>query len=96
MAMTRRTLLATTGALPSQSGARRGEDPHHAVARNGRGAGEEINKLIAAFNASQDRVEVTGLFKGVYKDLLTSVAQRGGPARRRISRRSSRWARRRC
>ena len=36
--------------------------------------GEEINKLIAAFNASQDQVEVTGLFKGVYKDLMTSVA----------------------
>jgi hypothetical protein len=36
--------------------------------------GEEIGKLIAAFNASQDRIEVIGQFKGVYKDLLTAVA----------------------
>ncbi len=36
--------------------------------------GEEIGKLIAKFNTSQDRVEVTGLFKGVYKDLLTAMA----------------------
>ena len=44
--------------------------------------GEEIAKLIAAFNAGQDQVEVTGLFKGVYKDLLTSVvaAWRAGQA----------------
>ena len=44
--------------------------------------GEELNKLIAAFNASQDNVEVTGLFKGAYKDLLTSVvaAYRAGQA----------------
>jgi sn-glycerol 3-phosphate transport system substrate-binding protein len=44
--------------------------------------GEELNKLIAAFNASQDGVEVTGLFKGAYKDLLTSVvaAWRAGQA----------------
>ncbi len=31
--------------------------------------GAEINKLIDKFNASQNQVEVTGLFKGVYKDL---------------------------
>src|SRR6476646_10012576 len=44
--------------------------------------GEELNKLIAAFNASQGSVEVTGLFKGAYKDLLTSVvaAYRAGQA----------------
>src|SRR4249920_1601049 len=36
--------------------------------------GGELNKLIAKFNARQDRVQVTGLFKGVYKDLLVSAA----------------------
>jgi sn-glycerol 3-phosphate transport system substrate-binding protein len=44
--------------------------------------GEELEKLINAFNASQDRIEVAGLFKGAYKDLLTSVvaAYRAGQA----------------
>ncbi|HEY6434329.1 MAG TPA: sn-glycerol-3-phosphate ABC transporter substrate-binding protein UgpB [Acetobacteraceae bacterium] len=36
--------------------------------------GAEINKLIDKFNAGQNQIEVTGLFKGVYKDLMTAVA----------------------
>ena len=36
--------------------------------------GEALNKLIAKFNARQDSVQVTALFKGVYKDLLVSAA----------------------
>jgi sn-glycerol 3-phosphate transport system substrate-binding protein len=36
--------------------------------------GAELAKLIARFNESRDRVEVTGLFRGVYKDLMTSIA----------------------
>ena len=43
-------------------------------------------KLIDAFNASQDQVQVTGLFKGVYKDLMTvgcrRMARRPGAAYR--------------
>jgi sn-glycerol 3-phosphate transport system substrate-binding protein len=36
--------------------------------------GDELARLVAKFNASQDSIEVTALFKGVYKDLLTAVA----------------------
>lgn len=36
--------------------------------------GEELSKLIAKFNARQDSVLVTGVFKGVYKDLIVSAA----------------------
>jgi sn-glycerol 3-phosphate transport system substrate-binding protein len=83
MAMTRRTLLATTGALAVAAPVRAAEKTRvtlwHAMSA---ALGEELNKLIAAFNASQDGVEVTGLFKGAYKDLLTSVvaAWRAGQA----------------
>ncbi|MFZ0021347.1 MAG: sn-glycerol-3-phosphate ABC transporter substrate-binding protein, partial [Acetobacteraceae bacterium] len=74
MTITRRALLSAAGALaaaPSRATEKTRITLWHAM---GATPGEEITKLIAAFNASQDQVEVTGLFKGVYKDLLTSVA----------------------
>jgi sn-glycerol 3-phosphate transport system substrate-binding protein len=77
MTIRRRTLLHATGAvaLGAAAPARAAEKIRitlwHAMAAT---PGDEINKLMAAFNASQDQVEVTGLFKGVYKDLMTSVA----------------------
>ena len=77
MTIRRRTLLHATGAvaLAAAAPARAAEKIRitlwHAMAAT---PGDEINKLMAAFNASQDQVEVTGLFKGVYKDLMTSVA----------------------
>jgi sn-glycerol 3-phosphate transport system substrate-binding protein len=83
MTIRRRTLLATAGALAVAAPARAAEKVRitlwHAMSA---ALGEELNKLITAFNASQDNIEVTGLFKGAYKDLLTSVvaAYRAGQA----------------
>jgi sn-glycerol 3-phosphate transport system substrate-binding protein len=83
MTINRRTMLAATGALAIAGRARAAEKTHitlwHAMSA---ALGEELNKLISAFNASQDSVEVTGLFKGAYKDLLASViaAYRAGQA----------------
>jgi ABC-type glycerol-3-phosphate transport system substrate-binding protein len=68
MTIRRRTLLHATGAvaLAAAAPARAAEKIRitlwHAMAAT---PGDEINKLMAAFNASQDQVEVTGLFKGV-------------------------------
>jgi sn-glycerol 3-phosphate transport system substrate-binding protein len=83
MTIRRRTLLTTAGALAVAAPARGAEKIRitlwHAMSA---ALGEELNKLITAFNASQDNIEVTGLFKGAYKDLLTSVvaAYRAGQA----------------
>ena len=83
MALTRRTLLTAAGALAATASARAADRTRitlwHAMSA---ALGDELNKLIAAFNAGQDSVEVTGLFKGAYKDLLTSVvaAWRAGQA----------------
>ena len=83
MHISRRTLLTTTGALALAAPSRAAEKTRvtlwHAMSA---ALGEELNKLIAAFNASQDTIEVTGLFKGAYKDLMTSVvaAWRAGQA----------------
>jgi sn-glycerol 3-phosphate transport system substrate-binding protein len=82
MTVTRRTLLVTAGslaAIPSRAAEKTRITVWHAMSA---ALGEELNKLIAGFNASQDSVEVTGLFKGAYKDLLTSVvaAWRAGQA----------------
>jgi sn-glycerol 3-phosphate transport system substrate-binding protein len=85
MTINRRTLLRTAGAtaLATPFTARAAERIRitlwHAMSA---ALGEELNKLITAFNASQDQVEVTGLFKGAYKDLMTSVvaAWRAGQA----------------
>jgi sn-glycerol 3-phosphate transport system substrate-binding protein len=83
MNVSRRTLLHTAAALavaaPSHAAEKTRVTLWHAMSA---ALGEELNKLVAAFNASQDTVEVTPLFKGAYKDLLTSVvaAWRAGQA----------------
>ena len=83
MPISRRTLLTTTGALALATPSRAAEKTRvtlwHAMSA---ALGEELSKLITAFNASQDTIEVTGLFKGAYKDLMTSVvaAWRAGQA----------------
>ena len=82
MNIRRRTLLGAAGTLAATSV--RAADKVHVVLWHAMSAalGEELNKLVAAFNASQDSVEVTALFKGVYKDLMTAVvaAYRAGQA----------------
>src|SRR5215831_563445 len=74
MSISRRALLHTAGAL-ALAGPTRAEEKVRITVWHAMSAalGEELNKLITAFNASQDSVEVTGLFKGAYKDLLTQV-----------------------
>ena len=74
MTVTRRSLLAGTGALAATRVRAAGKIKVMLWHAMGGTPGDEIAKQIAAFNASQNQVEVTGLFKGVYKDLLTSVA----------------------
>ena len=82
MALARRTLLITAATLAA--GQTRAADRTRITLWHAMSAalGDELNKLIAAFNASQDSIEITGLFKGAYKDLLTSVvaAWRAGQA----------------
>jgi sn-glycerol 3-phosphate transport system substrate-binding protein len=78
----RRTVLGAAGAFAATR-ARAAEKVHivlwHAMSA---ALGEELNKLVTAFNGSQDSVEVTPLFKGAYKDLMTAVvaAYRAGQA----------------
>jgi sn-glycerol 3-phosphate transport system substrate-binding protein len=76
MHLHRRTLLGATGvALAAPRISRAAERTRitlwHAMAST---PGDELAKLISKFNADQSNVEVSGLFKGVYKDLLTAVA----------------------
>ena len=65
MHITRRSLLYTAGALATPFVANAAERTRitlwHAM---GATPGDEINKLMAAFNASQDKVEVTGRNRG--------------------------------
>ena len=83
MTMHRRALLQGAPALALAAPARAADKTRitvwHAMSA---ALGDELNRLIAAFNASQDSVEVTGLFKGAYKDLLTTMvaAWRSGQA----------------
>jgi sn-glycerol 3-phosphate transport system substrate-binding protein len=83
MSISRRTLLHTAGAL-ALAGPTRAEEKVRITVWHAMSAalGEELNKLVTAFNASQSGIEVTPLFKGAYKDLLTSVvaAWRAGQA----------------
>ena len=76
MTINRRTLLAATASLAAAAVPSRAAEKTRITLWHAMGAtpGDEINKLMTAFNASQDQIEVTGLFKGVYKDLMTSVA----------------------
>jgi sn-glycerol 3-phosphate transport system substrate-binding protein len=82
MSITRRSLLAAAGALATA--------PVHAAEKTrvilwhamSAALGDELNKLVAAFNASQDGIEVIAQFKGAYKELMTAVvaAWRAGQA----------------
>ena len=76
------TLLTAAGALAGSPFARRREDPHHAVARDGRYTRRGTHQADRSIQCQPGQVEVTGLFKGAYKDLLTSVvaAWRAGQA----------------
>lgn len=85
--MHRRTLLAGSAALAATKLIR----PAHAQAAKTKivwwhamtaALGQEVNRLVDAFNASQSAVEVTAIYKGGYADLLTATiaAYRAGQA----------------
>ena len=44
--------------------------------------GEQVNRIVQQFNASQDKAEVTAVYKGTYPDVLTATvaAFRAGKA----------------
>ncbi|MDT7951946.1 MAG: extracellular solute-binding protein, partial [Acetobacteraceae bacterium] len=82
--MFRRTLLAGAAALAAspvlaQSGGRTRVVFWHAMNAP---LGDEVNKLVTAFNASQSEVEVVPVFKGTYPETLTAAiaAWRAGQA----------------
>jgi sn-glycerol 3-phosphate transport system substrate-binding protein len=85
--MLRRTLLAGSTALaatrltlPAQAQAAKTKIVWwHAMTA---ALGQEVDRLITAFNASQTTVEVSGVYKGGYADLLTATiaAYRAGQA----------------
>ena len=72
------TALATTPAL-AQTGGRTRVVFWHAMNAP---LGDEVNKLVAAFNASQTEIEVVPVFKGTYPETLTAAiaAWRAGQA----------------
>ena len=91
--MHRRTLLAGLGRgcchavdppRPRPTGDDQfGEDQDRLAARRRRPrSGQEVNRLTDAFNASQNEVEVTAIYKGGYPDVLTATiaAYRAGQA----------------
>jgi sn-glycerol 3-phosphate transport system substrate-binding protein len=73
MRMPRRTALAAALAMPrSTRAAERVEiTVWHAM---GATPGEEFARLIDRFNSGQDRVRVSGLYKGAYKELMVVMA----------------------
>ena len=85
--MLRRTLLAGSAALAATplirpAGAQEAKTKivwWHAMTA---ALGQEVTRLIDAFNASQSAVEVTGVYKGGYADVLTATiaAFRAGQA----------------
>lgn len=89
--MKRRTLLA--GGAASAASALAGSAPSGDASAQGRtrvvfwhamtaSLGEEVNRLGAAFNASQTTVELVAIYKGGYADTLTATiaASRAGQA----------------
>ncbi|HKM60900.1 MAG TPA: sn-glycerol-3-phosphate ABC transporter substrate-binding protein UgpB [Acidisphaera sp.] len=83
--MKRRSLLAATAALAAIPGLRPARAAgtkivwwHAMTAANG----DNLNKLVAAFNASQSEIEVQPVYKGAYADTLTAAiaAYRAGQA----------------
>ncbi len=81
--MKRRTLLAATAAaaLPAAGFAQAKTKIQFWHAMSG-ALGDEVTRLVTAFNASQAEVEVEAIFKGGYADLLTAAiaAWRAGQA----------------
>ncbi len=84
--MLRRTLLAGSAALaalpltqPRAQGAKTQIVWWHAMTA---ALADEVNRITAAFNASQNTVELTALYKGGYADVLTATiaAYRAGQA----------------
>jgi sn-glycerol 3-phosphate transport system substrate-binding protein len=76
MRIVRRTALAASAAalaMPRSTGAaeRTQIAVWHAM---GSTPGDEFVKLIDRFNAGQDRVQVNGLYKGAYKELMVVMA----------------------
>ena len=76
MTLRRRTLLGSLAAAAAPSAHAAAAEPTritiwHSMAS---APGDVLNRLIAKFNAQQSGVQVTGLFKGVYKELIVSAA----------------------
>ena len=74
--------LAVSGLFGTRSSAQSARTPivwwHAMTAANA----EQVNRVAADFNASQDRAEITAVYKGTYPDLLnaTIAAFRAGQA----------------
>ncbi len=82
--MKRRTLLAGAAALAAAPAIGRAAEKTKIVWWHAMTAalGDEVNRLVAAFNKSQDEVEVQAIYKGGYADVLTATiaAFRAGQA----------------
>jgi sn-glycerol 3-phosphate transport system substrate-binding protein len=76
------TGLAAAYAIGSRARAQAARTPivwwHAMTATNG----EQVNRIVQQFNASQDKAEVTAVYKGTYPDVLTATvaAFRAGKA----------------
>ena len=82
--MKRRTLLAGTAALAAAPAIGRAADKTKIVWWHAMTAalGDQVNRIVDAFNQSQDTVELTAIYKGQYPDVLTATiaAFRAGQA----------------
>lgn len=82
--MQRRTLLAGTAALVAAPAIGRAAEKTKIVWWHAMTAalGEQVDRIVAAFNQSQDAVELTAIYKGQYPDVLTATiaAFRAGQA----------------
>lgn len=50
-----------------------GQDHHYLLARQGGELGEITDEMIKEFNASQDKYEVKGVYKGNYDEAMTAA-----------------------
>ncbi|HME27157.1 MAG TPA: sn-glycerol-3-phosphate ABC transporter substrate-binding protein UgpB [Acetobacteraceae bacterium] len=82
--MKRRTLLAGTAALATAPAIGRAAEKTKIVWWHAMTAalGEQVDRIVKAFNQSQDAVELTAIYKGQYPDVLTATiaAFRAGQA----------------
>ena len=82
--MKRRTLLAGTAALAAVPAVGRAAEKTKIVWWHAMTAalGDEVNRIVDAFNQGQDTVELTAIYKGSYADVLTATiaAFRAGQA----------------